>query len=390
MAAWDSDTRLAYIWTWNAADDEGRLQLNPAVMRAGVFTYHDVTLSRARKILSTFCSSGRILPYRVNGQTYGVIVNWFEHQVINRPQQSKLPTHPTFVPDFVILPTGKRDKSGKELFEKAKSQPGVNYFHTPGSVIDESLLDHGTVRERSVNGHGTGSERSHGGSLLEGKGSRGAGEVEDPETPLPPRGGGIPVEIVPDPPRDPLPVSPETDDPEFADGDLPLEDPDDGFDDSPLDDALPGEEGLQEEDQEEEPAGSVPGEPIPPPKPALKSSRWPKHFPREKAVEAFQYWVKKFGKHPTRSTFLPDRERCIHARACEGMTPKEAALAIFGCWQDGERWPARRENLSAHDFKLIFRNRSNVERFMEMALEKLRESGRDLSDDGMSIVETEV
>ena len=88
--------RLVYLWSLNAADDDGRLaNWNPARIRAGVFMYHDdVTLADVAEMQRELTASGRVRHYEVDGQSYAVIPRFREHQVINRPTSSRIPEPP--------------------------------------------------------------------------------------------------------------------------------------------------------------------------------------------------------------------------------------------------------------------------------------------------------
>ena len=102
VGCWDAETRLAFIWCWNEADDEGRMRLSPAALRSGAFMFHDMPIARAAQLLGIMCSSGRIIPYQANGETYGAILHFQDHQVINRPHPSRIPPPPD-IPDHNII-----------------------------------------------------------------------------------------------------------------------------------------------------------------------------------------------------------------------------------------------------------------------------------------------
>jgi hypothetical protein len=84
IGEWDAATRLAFIWTWSAADDAGRLRLTPAILRAGAFLYDEsVTLAKAAEIIARLAANRRVILYRVEGEQFGEIVNWRKHQRID-------------------------------------------------------------------------------------------------------------------------------------------------------------------------------------------------------------------------------------------------------------------------------------------------------------------
>ena len=64
--------------------------------------FHDMPIARAAQLLGVMCSSGRIIPYQANGETYGAILHFQDHQVINRPHPSRIPPPPD-IPDHNII-----------------------------------------------------------------------------------------------------------------------------------------------------------------------------------------------------------------------------------------------------------------------------------------------
>lgn len=92
VGQWTPAERLAYIWTWSAADDCGKLRINPALLRAGAFPYDEtMTLARAREILARLSATKRLCLYVVDGQQYGVILRWADHQRVDHPGKSTIP-----------------------------------------------------------------------------------------------------------------------------------------------------------------------------------------------------------------------------------------------------------------------------------------------------------
>lgn len=89
IASWPHVTRLAYIGLWNEADDEGRMRANLAYLKNRIFPYEprlDI-----ETVLGPIITTGKLVVYKVGGQTFGFLPNFTDHQVINRPSASKLP-----------------------------------------------------------------------------------------------------------------------------------------------------------------------------------------------------------------------------------------------------------------------------------------------------------
>lgn len=84
--------RLLFMGLISQADDEGRLNGHPALLRSLIFAYdHDITVVDIEGWLILLAERKLILRYEVDSQKYIFIANFKKHQTINRPQKSKLP-----------------------------------------------------------------------------------------------------------------------------------------------------------------------------------------------------------------------------------------------------------------------------------------------------------
>jgi hypothetical protein len=126
IASWPHISRLAYIALWNESDDAGRLRANPLYLKAHLFPY-DADLDMG-KALAPIVESGRLVVYSVDGQAYGFLPNFREHQVINRPAPSRLPAPPS------------EGLTGESV-------------DTPGGITDDSVSIPGLFPELSVRTH---------------------------------------------------------------------------------------------------------------------------------------------------------------------------------------------------------------------------------------------
>jgi hypothetical protein len=90
------NARLLFIGLFNHADDEGRFRASPALIRAELFPYDDIALSAITGLMKELFDNGRkIIIYSGNdGDQYGFIPSFKDHQLVNRPQASKLPKPP--------------------------------------------------------------------------------------------------------------------------------------------------------------------------------------------------------------------------------------------------------------------------------------------------------
>lgn len=72
------------------ADDEGYFNANPALVRAAIFPVREGSL-KIHDMLSELSNVGYIrLGKGADGRTYGHIINFAEHQRVNRPNPSKI------------------------------------------------------------------------------------------------------------------------------------------------------------------------------------------------------------------------------------------------------------------------------------------------------------
>ncbi len=84
--------RLAFIWTWNEADDCGRLEWDPAIMRAGAFMFDELSLGDAEDVMAEIAGAGLVVLYTVDGKAYAEIKGWLEHQRIKKPSAPRCPS----------------------------------------------------------------------------------------------------------------------------------------------------------------------------------------------------------------------------------------------------------------------------------------------------------
>jgi hypothetical protein len=94
IACHDFFTRLVFIGLWTYVDDNGVGMDNPKLITAELFPLEDdyAKVSRdLRESLARLADTGRIRRYTVDGKGYLSIVNWSEHQKIDRPGKPRYP-----------------------------------------------------------------------------------------------------------------------------------------------------------------------------------------------------------------------------------------------------------------------------------------------------------
>ena len=91
MGAVSRESRLCFIMLWTLADDAGRLRGNSRMLASLLYPYDEDANKHIDKWLDQLSSEGCIARYEVAGTHYVQIMNWLDHQKIDKPSQSKLP-----------------------------------------------------------------------------------------------------------------------------------------------------------------------------------------------------------------------------------------------------------------------------------------------------------
>jgi hypothetical protein len=87
------DQRLFYIGLWNESDDEGRFLAHPRRLLGVIFPYEDdFTEEWVSDSLRVLVDTGRVVLYEAGGEPYGQLTKFADHQRINRPSPSKIPS----------------------------------------------------------------------------------------------------------------------------------------------------------------------------------------------------------------------------------------------------------------------------------------------------------
>ena len=106
------EARLSFLGSLNLSDDEGLLRWTPEYIKSNIFMYDDdITVAQTLSYMKELVEAGLIFPYRGGKaqQQLAFLINFRKHQVINRPQPSKLPA-PSVQSSEVRYMYGKRDK----------------------------------------------------------------------------------------------------------------------------------------------------------------------------------------------------------------------------------------------------------------------------------------
>jgi hypothetical protein len=158
LAAASPEVRLVMIGVVQLADDEGRLEADPVILRSQLFPAGGIGQAEFNRALEFLASIGEIVRYEVDGAPYVCVPGWrdkksWQYQQINKSQPSRLPA---------------------PLAEDSGNDPAEDGT-TPGAVSEDSASATGAVAESS-------------GPTPGGNREQGTGRGEN--SPLPPPGGG--------------------------------------------------------------------------------------------------------------------------------------------------------------------------------------------------------
>ena len=134
--------RLAYIGLFTACDREGRFKWKPRALKLDVLPYDQVDFSR---VLDALVTHGFIVKYAFEGDEFGCIPSWSQHQVINNrestsllpsPEESTTCTHESRVGDASVTPLVHTQVEGKGKEGKRK---GKDSLVTRPDFVNEQL-----------------------------------------------------------------------------------------------------------------------------------------------------------------------------------------------------------------------------------------------------------
>ena len=120
--------RLAYIGLFTACDREGRFKWKPRALKLDVLPYDQIDFSR---VLDALVTHGFIVKYEFEGDEFGCIPTWSQHQVINnRESTSLLPsleesttcTHEARVVDASVTPLVHTSVEGEGKGKEGKGK----------------------------------------------------------------------------------------------------------------------------------------------------------------------------------------------------------------------------------------------------------------------------
>lgn len=148
--------RLSYIGLFTACDREGRFKWKPKTLKLDVLPYDDVDFLR---VLDALVTHGFIVKYEFEGDQFGCIPTWSQHQVINnRESTSLLPsleesttcTRDSRVDDASVTPLvhTQGEEEGKGMERKGKGNKENAVASRPEDVSQQVWNDWVALRKR--------------------------------------------------------------------------------------------------------------------------------------------------------------------------------------------------------------------------------------------------
>ena len=86
------EARLCFIMLWTLSDDSGRLRGSSRMLASLLFPYDNDAPALIDGWLGELEREGCIVRYSAAGAAYVAIANWLDHQKIDKPSRSKLPS----------------------------------------------------------------------------------------------------------------------------------------------------------------------------------------------------------------------------------------------------------------------------------------------------------
>jgi hypothetical protein len=100
--------QMLFIGLFSLADDEGRINADPAYLRSELFAYKDYTAKKVKTLRDGLAGKVKgIRLYHVDGVDYIALLKWSEYQKPKYPKPSKLPEPPNEARNAVEEAFGK-------------------------------------------------------------------------------------------------------------------------------------------------------------------------------------------------------------------------------------------------------------------------------------------
>ncbi len=136
---WSLELQMFYIALWCFADDDGRFEWEPDLIRCQLFPFHrDLDVEA---LLGRLVESGRVVRYEVTGVTYGAIPTFTRHQHPDKKRESTLPPPPRRVVPDSSPPPPRPVPAGGE----GRGEEGIGGAEPPAPRPKPDGMDHQAV-----------------------------------------------------------------------------------------------------------------------------------------------------------------------------------------------------------------------------------------------------
>lgn len=148
--------RLTFIGLWTYVDDEGRGVDDPRLVKGDLWQLDDKhTVKKVDADLDALAKAGRIERYTAGGKRYLRVVNWKNHQRINRPTPSVIPASLTERSGKPPVPPGddsrgERNKEGNGIGSGVGGSCDEPDTSLPPEVVEMGRDQVRLLRERSA------------------------------------------------------------------------------------------------------------------------------------------------------------------------------------------------------------------------------------------------
>ena len=168
VAAWSPLARILYVGIWCMSDDCGRFRADPDNIKCELAKKDRA--AEFEKAYGEITASGKVMLYEVNGEKYGVVVNWWHQQVEEKKFKSALYPCPT---DEILCNIVERAAHNKRCRDDV--WPRLRrIIYDASANVRRTFDEHSTPRARPRQGTGNREQ--------------GAGSIGDAPTGLEPAG----------------------------------------------------------------------------------------------------------------------------------------------------------------------------------------------------------
>jgi len=139
---------------FTACDREGRFKWKPRALKLDVLPYDQIDFSR---VLDALLTHGFIVKYEYEGNEFGCIPTWSQHQVINNrestsllpsPEESTTCTHKARVDDASVTPLMRTQGEGKGREGERKRNKESSLVTRPENVEEQIWNDWLVIRKK--------------------------------------------------------------------------------------------------------------------------------------------------------------------------------------------------------------------------------------------------